>query len=179
VVRPRRDHDFQRRVLTRGMSSLSSKEFPMDHDRLVSLLNDLIETSKDGQYGFDTCAKHASSAELRQLFAQRATDCRNAARELQSLVKTENAAPDTSGSAIGAMHRGWVAVLGTVAGNSDKRMLEEAERGEDSAVASYRKALREIDLPADVRATLERQMAGVQRNHDQIKALRDRAQATS
>jgi uncharacterized protein (TIGR02284 family) len=151
----------------------------MDHDHLVNLLNDLVETCKDGEYGFDTCAKHANSPEIRQLFAQRATDCRNAARELQSLVKTENAAPDTSGSALGAMHRGWVTVLGTVAGNSDKRMLEEAERGEDSAVASYRKALKETDLPADVRATLERQMAGVKRNHDQVKALRDQAKAAS
>lgn len=151
----------------------------MDHDTLVSLLNDLIETCKDGEYGFDTCAKHAQSAEIRQLFTQRAADCRSAARELQSLVKTEAGAPDTSGSALGAMHRGWVAVLGTVAGESDKRMLEEAERGEDSAVASYRKALRKDDLPADVRAVIERQMAGAQRNHDQIKALRDRAKAAS
>jgi uncharacterized protein (TIGR02284 family) len=151
----------------------------MDHDTLVNLLNDLIETCKDGEYGFGTCAKHAASAEIRQVFTQRAADCRDAARELQSLVKSESAAPDTSGSALGAIHRGWVSVLGTVAGNSDKRMLEEAERGEDSAVASYRKALREIDLPPDVRAVLERQMAGAQRNHDQIKALRDRAEAAS
>jgi uncharacterized protein (TIGR02284 family) len=151
----------------------------MDHDRLVNLLNDLIETCKDGEYGFSTCAKHASSPEIRQIFSERATDCRDAARELQSLVKTESAAPDTSGSALGAMHRGWVTVLGTVAGNSDKRMLEEAERGEDSAVGAYRKALRETDLPANVRAVLERQMAGVQRNHDQVKALRDRAKAAS
>jgi uncharacterized protein (TIGR02284 family) len=161
------------------MSTRFSKESAMDYDRLVSLLNDLIETCKDGEYGFDTCAKHASSPEIRQLFAQRAADCRTGARELQALVKSENAAPDTSGSALGAMHRGWVAVLGTVSGNSDKRMLEEAERGEDSAVASYRKALRENDLPADVRAVLERQMAGAQRNHDQVKALRDSVKATS
>lgn len=151
----------------------------MDHDHLVNLLNDLIETCKDGEYGFDACAKHASSPEIRQVFTQHAADCREAARELQGLVKTEAGAPDTSGSALGAMHRGWVSVLGTVAGNSDKRMLEEAERGEDSAVASYRKALREIDLPANVRSVIERQMAGAQRNHDQIKALRDRAKATN
>jgi uncharacterized protein (TIGR02284 family) len=151
----------------------------MNQDRLVSLLNDLIETCKDGEYGFDTCAKHAASPGIRQLFAQRATDCRDAARELQGLVKNESATPDTGGSAIGAMHRGWVTVLGTVAGNSDKRMLEEAERGEDRAVASYRKALREVELPPAVRAVLERQMAGVKRNHDQVKALRDSAKVAT
>ena len=51
-------------------------------------------------------------------------------------------------------------------------MLAECERGADTALAAYRKALKE-ELPAEVRQVLERQMQGVQANHDQIKALRD------
>ena len=53
-------------------------------------------------------------------------------------------------------------------------MLEECERGEDAAVARYRKALKE-ELPPDVRSLVERQAEGAQRNHDQIKQLRDEA----
>ena len=82
--------------------------------------------------------------------------------------------PDDGGSASGAVHRGWVSVKGTLAGYSDKAMLEECERGEDAAVARYRKALKE-ELPANVRALVERQLMGAQRNHDQVKALRDQA----
>lgn len=151
----------------------------MDNGDIVSMLNDLIETSKDGEYGFSTCAEHASSEQLRALFRTRAQDCRTGALELQGLVRQCGGKPDEGGSASGAMHRGWVAVLGTVAGTSDKRMLEEAERGEDAALARYRKALREDDLPAAVREVVERQMAGVQRNHDQVKALRDGVRATT
>jgi uncharacterized protein (TIGR02284 family) len=55
-------------------------------------------------------------------------------------------------------------------------MLEECERGEDAAVARYRKALKQ-NLPADVRAVIERQAEGAQRNHDEIKRLRDAARA--
>jgi uncharacterized protein (TIGR02284 family) len=51
-------------------------------------------------------------------------------------------------------------------------MLEECERGEDVAVSRYRKALKQ-NLPADVRAVIQRQADGAQRNHDQVKALRD------
>ena len=51
-------------------------------------------------------------------------------------------------------------------------MLEECERGEDAAVARYRKALNAA-LPADVRALLERQAQGAKRNHDEVRALRD------
>jgi uncharacterized protein (TIGR02284 family) len=39
-------------------------------------------------------------------------------------------------------------------------------------VAAYRKALKQ-SLPADVQGVVQRQMEGVQRNHDLIKTLRD------
>ena len=60
----------------------------------------------------------------------------------------------------------------------DKAILEEAERGEDNAKARYTKALRS-PLPPEVKMLVERQMQGVQRNHDQIKMLRDQFRAQS
>ena len=71
---------------------------------------------------------------------------------------------------------GWVSVRGTVGTVNDLDMLEECERGEDAALTRYRKAL-ENPLPADLRALVQQQMAGAQRNHDQIKALRDAERA--
>jgi uncharacterized protein (TIGR02284 family) len=70
------------------------------------------------------------------------------------------------------MHRGWVAVKATLSTYDDKAVLEEAERGEDNAMARYRKALKQ-PLPVGVKLIVERQMQGVQRNHDQVKMLRD------
>jgi uncharacterized protein (TIGR02284 family) len=63
-------------------------------------------------------------------------------------------------------------------GKSDEAILNECERGEDVALKSYRKAL-EKDLPVDVRSVVERQLQGVQRNHDQVKVLRDAERARS
>jgi uncharacterized protein (TIGR02284 family) len=85
---------------------------------------------------------------------------------------------EDSGSTRGAVHRGWVAVKGTLSGYSDKAILEETERGEDSALESYREALAE-DLPSGVRAVVERQYEGVKRNHAQVRALRDQARASA
>jgi len=146
----------------------------MHNDSIVKTVNDLIETCKDGEYGFQACAEHTRTTELRNLFKARALECLTAARELQNIVVEHGGEPDEGGSARGALERGWISVLGTVAGSSDHRMLEAAERGEDLALARYRKALRDDTLPPLVRALVERQLAGVQRNHDQVKALRDR-----
>jgi uncharacterized protein (TIGR02284 family) len=69
-----------------------------------------------------------------------------------------------------------VAVKATLATYDDKAVLEESERGEDNAMARYRKAL-EQPLPAGVKLIVERQMQGLQRNHDQMKMLRDQSRA--
>ena len=118
----------------------------MDKDKIVSALNKLIETSKDGEYGFTRSAEHVSSAQLKQLFTVRASECRQAAIELQGLVTQYGGKAEDSGSASGALHRGWVAVKAKLAGYSDLAMLEECERGEDiggdGVLAGYDRARR-------------------------------------
>ena len=150
----------------------------MSNDDIIDTLNDLIETSKDGEYGFRASAEYLTRPEIRQAFERRAEECRLAAGELQGLVVSLGGKAEDSGTAVGAMHRGWVAVKGTLAGYTDKAILEETERGEDSALAAYRKALEE-DLPADVRMVVERQYEGVKRNHQQVRQLRDEARAAA
>lgn len=146
----------------------------MDRDDTLDTLNKLIETTKDGEYGFRTSAEYLRSPDIQQSFLRRAEECRAAAAELQSLVVTLGGDAETSGSATGAMHRGWVAVKGTLSGYSDKAILEETERGEDIALSAYRSALDEA-LPADVRSVVERQYEGVKRNHADVRRLRDQA----
>lgn len=149
----------------------------MERDDIVETLNDLIENCKDGEYGFRTCAEHAKSTSLKSVFSQRATECRSAAQELQTLVTRFGGKPDTTGTVSGAVHRGWLAVRGAIALDDDQAMLNECERGEDIAINRYRKALEEA-LPPDVEQVVRRQYEGARRNHDQIKALRDSHKTT-
>ena len=147
----------------------------MDRD-VIKTLNDLIETSKDGEYGFRQCAEHAKAAELRTTFTQRADECRRGAEELQTLVVQAGGKPDEGGSAGGALHRGWVSMRTALTSKDDLALLEECERGEDAALKRYRVAMTQ-PLPPETKSVVERQLQGVQRNHDQIKALRDRYRA--
>lgn len=143
---------------------------------VIDVLNDLIENSHDGEYGFRTLSERVESPRLKQVFSDRAIQCAQAAQELTQWVRAQGGKPAEGGTASGALHRGWVKVKGAVGADSEVSMLEEAERGEDAALARYRKALKE-NLPADVRVLVERQAQGAQRNHDQIKAMRDEAKA--
>jgi uncharacterized protein (TIGR02284 family) len=144
----------------------------MDNNDVISTLNSLIKTSKDGEEGFSISAENASDPELKRIFNERARRCAVGARELQEQVQRLGGDPSDSGSASGALHRAWTDVKSTVTGRDDKAILNEVERGEDVAVESYEKALQE-DLPPDIRALVERQYQGVKENHDRVKQLRD------
>ena len=144
----------------------------MTNDDIVDTLNDLIETCKDGEYGFGACAEHAKSASLRQTLLARAEGCRLAASELQALVRQCGGRAEEDGTVAGSLHRGWVAVRETLSGYSDVAILEECERGEDVALDRYRKALR-ADLPPVAKEVVERQYEGVKRNHASVRMLRD------
>ena len=148
-------------------------------DKTTSVLNVLIETSFNGNKGFLAAADDSKNPELQNIFRQRAQDCAKAAAELQQIVTRLGGKPEEGGSVAGAAHRGWVNLKAVVTGRSDLAILEECERGEDVAKAHYRNAVEKEDLPADIRAVVERQYQGAVRNHDQIRDLRDQYKARS
>jgi uncharacterized protein (TIGR02284 family) len=149
-----------------------------DTGDVIDALQDLAECCKDGEYGFRACAEQAERSDLKSTFLQRADDCRGAAQELNDQIRSLGGKVEDHGSVAGALHRGWVAVKATLSTYDDKAVLEEAERGEDNAKARYAKALKQ-PLPAAIKLVVERQMQGLQRNHDQIKMLRDQFRAAS
>ncbi|MEH6564932.1 MAG: PA2169 family four-helix-bundle protein [Halopseudomonas sp.] len=149
-----------------------------DSKKVISTLNDLIETSKDGEEGFRVCAEDSKRADLKTLFNQRAVECGKAAQELQAIVLRLGGDPEDSTSMAGDMHRRWVDLKSMITGKDDEAILNECERGEDVAKKSYREAL-EKNLPEDIRQVVQRQYDGVLRNHDQIKSLRDAERARS
>jgi uncharacterized protein (TIGR02284 family) len=138
----------------------------------IDVLQDLVECSKDGEYGFRECAEQAKSADLKAMFTRMADECRQAAQELNDHIRRHGGTTEDGGSAMGAMHRGWVSIKSKLTTYDDKAVLTEAERGEDNAKARYKKAL-EKNLPADCRTLVERQYQGVMQHHDRIKQLRD------
>jgi uncharacterized protein (TIGR02284 family) len=144
----------------------------VDNNDVIAILNELIETSKDGEEGFRSSAEHVDDVRLRDFFLRRSKEVCESVRELQDLVRALGGEPVNSTSIGGALHRRWIDIKTALTANDTFAVLNETERGEDVALAAYRDAL-EIDLPRDIRNVVIRQLDGVQRNHDLVKQLRD------
>ena len=141
-------------------------------DDVVSTLNELIETCKDGQEGFKQAAEGVERSDLKSLFFEFSQQRAHFAGELQGIVQKLGGDPETSGSTAGAMHRGWINLKSAITGKDEQAVLNECERGEDSARNTYKDAL-DDDLPTYIMDTVRNQYDSIVQAHDRVKALRD------
>src|SRR3954469_3969134 len=138
-----------------------------------TVLNDLIETLKDGQEGFKQAAEGVNDPKLKSLFRDYSQQRARFAAALQSEARRNGESdPETSSSAAGALHRGWINLKSAITGGDEHTILAECERGEDSAVEEYKKALDNGLTPA-AQELVSRQFAEIKAAHDRIKSLRD------
>jgi uncharacterized protein (TIGR02284 family) len=140
------------------------------NDEVISTLNNLIETCKDGQDGFREAAGAVKNTELKTLFNTYSQQRAQFAGELQNEVLRLGGDPEKTGSTAAALHRGWIDIKSAVTGEDEGAIIAECERGEDSAVKNYKEALTE-GLPGDVQSIVERQYGQVKEAHDRIRAL--------
>jgi len=145
-----------------------------DNDQVISILNGLIETCKDGQAGFQEAATGVQQTDLKTFFEKNGLQRSKFAGELQTLVQSLGGDPENSGSFAGALHRGWMNIKTAVTGKDDAAILNECERGEDSAKNAYQEAL-EQTLPDYIRDSVQVQYQFINAAHDEVKALRDKA----
>jgi uncharacterized protein (TIGR02284 family) len=150
----------------------------MDQNNAISVLEDLIETCKDGQKGYQDAATHVKRADLKTYFNEQSLERARFAGELQEeRIRLGETDKKDSGSVAGAMHRAWIDTKVTL-GAGDTSILESVEAGEDKAKESYQKAVT-ADLPENLAQIIRRQAASVQKAHDKVKSLRDTAKAAA
>ena len=143
----------------------------IESDEIISVLNNLIETCKDGEQGFRDAAEGTHSGELKSLFSSSAQQRSQFCNELEGEVRRLGGDPDDHGSLSGTIHRGWLNLKDVFTGDDDKAIVAECERGEDAAVERYQDALEE-PLPGELQSLIHRQFVQVKEAHDRIRDLK-------
>ena len=144
-----------------------------EQKEIISVLDELIETLRDGQQGFRQAAESVSDPKLKSLFRDYSDQRSRFVTALQTEArKFGEKEPDNGSSAAGALHRGWINLKAAVTGGDEDAILDECERAEDSAVEEFHKAA-EDDLPPALQEVILRQYAEIKAAHDRIRDLRD------
>jgi uncharacterized protein (TIGR02284 family) len=154
------------------------QEAIMNENNAISVLENLIETCKDGQKGYQEAASKVKRSDLKAFFNEQSLERSRFAGELEAeLIRLGKPDKKVSGSVAGSLHRAWIDTKVGL-GGGDKTILEWLERGEDSAKDAYQKAVTG-DLPENIAQIVRRQAAKVQAAHDKVKSLRDTAEAAA
>ena len=135
-------------------------------------LNELAGTLTDSEDGYKQAAESAKDSRLKSLFTdyayQRArfrAELRAAANQLGQPQLHE------TGSVAGALHRAWLKLRSAVSPADDQAILAECERGEDSALHHFEKAMHN-GLSAVLREIVSHQYHEIKSAHDRVKNLR-------
>lgn len=142
----------------------------MQNDKVISTLNNLIETCKDGEQGFRTAAEGLRDLQTKTIFQEYARQRAQMTIELQAEVRRLGGDPEKAGSVAGSMHRGWINIKSAVTGKDDSSIIAEAERGEDVAKSAYESAVKET-LPPQTQTIVQRQAGQVREAHDRVRDL--------
>ena len=113
---------------------------------ILSTINGLIETLKDGQEGFRQASEAVRDFQLKMLLGEYSLQRAKFAGELQNeAINLGEHNPETSSSTAGALHRAWINLKSAITSHDEHAILAECERGEDTAVNEYKKAMAEDD----------------------------------
>jgi len=166
-------------VLLRAKHDTRTKVMGCDYSYMkdeTTVIKNLVETLRDGQEGFKQAAQGVKDPELKSIFNTYSQQRERFASELLGGAIRQGKLDDaeTDSSTAGALHRAWIGLKAAVTNGDDKAILAECERGEDSAVAEYKKVV-EDDLSGPLFQAISHQYMEIRRAHDRIKGLRDAA----
>ena len=146
------------------------------NEKLVSVLNDLIEINNDRVNGYEKAAEETKDkdVDLQAAFTKFADESRGYAAELTQQVRNLGGDPETGTTNSGKLYRVWMDVKALFTGKDRQAILESCEFGEDAAQKAYKMALAsDAEMDADIRQLITDQQAKLKTAHDTVKAWRD------
>jgi len=145
----------------------------MENDKSISVLNSLVTINNDRIAGYQTAIDETEEQDLKSLFAQfikTSTECKD---ELVAAVTKLGGTPDDGTRVDGKIYRVWMDFKALVTGKDRRAILNSCEYGEDVAVNTYERALKDPDLASEYHSMVNNQYSKIKANHDTVRNLRD------
>lgn len=145
----------------------------------TEVLNDLIEINNDRLKGYEKALAEvkAEDSDLKALFATMHTQSQKLKSDLVREVQVlgEESATGTTNS--GKIYRAWMDIKAVFTGHDRYTVLNNCEFGEDAAQKAYKSALETEGLSGNLHTLISDQKVELKRSHDEIKKMRDAANA--
>ncbi len=152
------------------------------NEKLVEVLNDLIEINNDRITGYEKAVEETKDidVDLKAIFSKMADESRKYKTELTSEVSRLGGEPAEGTTNLGKIYRVWMDVKATFTGKDRQSVLEACEFGEDAAQKAYTDALAsDAEIDANTRQLITDQQGLLKTSHDIIKKYTDMHKAAN
>lgn len=152
------------------------------NEKLVEVLNDLIQINTDRITGYEKAIKETKDidVDLQTIFSKMADESRRYKTELTQEVIRLGGQTEEGKTGLGSIYQVWMDVKATFAGHDRQSALNSCEFGEDAAQKAYKDALAsDAEINADTRQLITSQKESLKTSHDTIKKLRDANKAVN
>ena len=147
----------------------------MNNEKTIEVLNTLITINNDRIEGYETASEETDEQDLKTLFAKFSQTSEKCKQALVSEVNKLGGTASEGTRTTGKFFRVWMDVKAALTGKDRKAILDSCEYGEDAAVDTYEKALKDDleHLNAEQQTMINTQHALIKADHDKVKSLRD------
>jgi uncharacterized protein (TIGR02284 family) len=122
----------------------------------IACLNELIETSRNGQLGYAEAARLVHDTRIQTILEGYSKERAGFVKALQAEVEKLGGIPADSGTLGASLHRGWMDLKSALTAGSAGAILAACESGEDSAWTHYKQAT-DSDISGASRALVDKQ----------------------
>lgn len=141
-------------------------------DGALDVLNGLIEAVRDSAAGLERAAGLVRNPRFAALFRARAAARLDLMAQLAADVRALGGEPVQEGSMLGVGHRVFLALRDQLAGDSDRPVVEEVERGESFISDRFDRAARDGGLTGEIGARVGEAAARIGQDYAETIALR-------
>ena len=134
-------------------------------------LNDLTETCKDGELGYDTAAENVRNTQLDSVFRDYAKQRSHFARELQAEVERLGGKSLVSGTLGATLFRGWIHLKAALSDGDGGAIVAACESGEEVAVGAF-ELVKNTNITGPARLLVEKQDRQIKEAHAHMLRLK-------
>lgn len=147
----------------------------MKKKETIEVLNSLITINNDRIEGYETAAKETDENYLKMLFGQFTTTSRKCKQELINEINNLGGKVTAGTLTSGKFFRVWMDVKAALTGKDHKTILNSCEFGEEVAVGTYEKVLKNelSHLSYRQQLIINGQHELIKADHDKIKSMQD------
>jgi uncharacterized protein (TIGR02284 family) len=145
----------------------------MNNNKSIDVLNSLITINNDRIRGYETATEETKDQDLKKAFSQFIKTSRESKNELVNAVTNLGGTPNDGTRVDGKIYRVWMDFKAMVTGKDRKAILNSCEYGEDIAVNTYEKAIKDANVSSEYNRIITSQYAKIRADHDTVKSMRD------